>query len=176
MENSALTSRSCSSERKNDFCNLFFWVQNILPRGLICLLTKMAIKTFWSFFWPTLSVFGRFSKFSTGPILIFWNPFLFIFFWTKIKKLPWNIFFSWCIFLHHMGHNINNSNGRHLCDHWTAAEHESRCNFAKFALPLKNLIRCNKNSNIGSANSNIWHTCNRKGRIVQFTQHSGSAN
>ena len=39
-------------------------------------------------------VFGRFSKSSNGLILIFWNPFLFIFLWTMDN------FFSWCIFLH----------------------------------------------------------------------------
>ena len=34
------TSCSCSCEKKKDFLNLFFWVWNILPRGLIGLLTK----------------------------------------------------------------------------------------------------------------------------------------
>ena len=43
-----------------------------------------------------------FSKSSHGPILIFWNPFLFKFLWLKIKKLPKIIFFSWCIFLDHV--------------------------------------------------------------------------
>ena len=41
------TSNSCSSKRKKDFGNLFFWVRNILPRGLIGLLTKMAKTNFW---------------------------------------------------------------------------------------------------------------------------------
>ena len=33
------TSSSCSSERKKDFGNLFFWIRNILPRGWIGMLT-----------------------------------------------------------------------------------------------------------------------------------------
>ena len=40
---------SRSSERKKEFWNLFFWVRTSLPRGLIGLLTKIAIARFWPF-------------------------------------------------------------------------------------------------------------------------------
>ena len=50
------TSNSCTLKRKKIWQSVF-WVWNILPRGLIGLLNKMAKKSVWPFCWPP---WGRF--------------------------------------------------------------------------------------------------------------------
>ena len=57
--------RTSSSERKKDFCNLFFWVRTSLPRDLIGISTKVAQKKFNVF----LADPGTFLAVSQNPLM-----------------------------------------------------------------------------------------------------------
>ena len=67
MEEFGCTSISCSSERQKSFL-IYFWVRNILPRGLIGLSTKMAEKIKADFFTTQVTFLAEFCGSRLEPI------------------------------------------------------------------------------------------------------------
>ena len=100
--------------KKKSFFKIGMWHSRPPPPFM----TKAILSFHFDYLKPSLRYLEIPDRyFCPNPNLIFWNPFLFIFLWTEIKRITMGIFFLMHVLHPCAAHNIS-----HLCGNLQIAE------------------------------------------------------